>query len=626
MAFNFEFPYTDSNRYNDDWLISMMKKLIEEFNHFVNLNKIKYADPILWDITHQYEVNTVVIDPETGDAYISTHAVPYGISLGNTEYWTKIFNYARVISVLQQQIAAVDEGLSKTATANRSAGELVWLNGLLYEVTRDMIAGDTYVVNSNCKKVTIENYINGKIAVEALGRESQINNLMEEIAPINERTSQTATGARTVGQLVWLNYELYEITADMNEGDTYIVNTNCKKVNIENYINGKIAVESYAREQAVSAEESARILADNNLQSQIDELDLPRRMIIMGDSWATGFKSGVPGSYLASPWPNQVQTFFGLSNDDCYILRINGASFTNSNPTLNFEHMLTEAASTIEDAATITDILVCAGNNEMSKSTAEIVAAIDSFAAYCRNIYPNAKVEIGMIGGGKCTDVVCYDNVTRSSVYCFYEYSLKGYERGANKNINCRYLNGVQYACRQNVYSYFGYDNTDQHPDQAGQNQIASAIITALRNGVADVLGFTNSMSLTAGSNVSVVTFAPWYNRLINNIVSIGSHGVTELTLQDMTDYVCDGNHEIELFNIGGGSICGVSEGTQKYVLPCYLLDGDNAFHTGNVAIWFDKQKVKATIISMGATGWLTKTLASLWIPKFAFEIDSMTC
>ena len=68
MAFNFEYPYTDSGHYNSDWLIKVVKELINEIDNFVNLNKIKYANPIGWDITRQYETNTVVVDNRTGNA------------------------------------------------------------------------------------------------------------------------------------------------------------------------------------------------------------------------------------------------------------------------------------------------------------------------------------------------------------------------------------------------------------------------------------------------------------------------------------------------------------------------------------------------------------------------------
>ena len=151
-----EYPNVNDEILNLDWTLYTVKHLAEEVANFINLNTIKYADPILWDITNQYEANTVVVDPQTGDAFISTKPVPYGVSLANTDYWTKIYNYAAVISGLEEQIAAANEGLSTTATASRAIGDLVWLNGLLYKVTSPMIAGDTYVVNSNCEKTTIE--------------------------------------------------------------------------------------------------------------------------------------------------------------------------------------------------------------------------------------------------------------------------------------------------------------------------------------------------------------------------------------------------------------------------------------------------------------------------------------
>ena len=159
MAFNFEYPYTDSEKYNDDWLLQKMVELAKAFDEFVNLNSIKYADPILWDITSQYETNTVVIDPQTGNAYISTQPVPVGVSLSNTDYWTSIYNYDKAINFLMEQIAAANEKMSPTATAARNIGDLVWLQGELYVVTANMIAGDAYVEGSNCAHITIESIL-----------------------------------------------------------------------------------------------------------------------------------------------------------------------------------------------------------------------------------------------------------------------------------------------------------------------------------------------------------------------------------------------------------------------------------------------------------------------------------
>lgn len=39
MAFNFEFPYTDPNLYNDDWLLKKMKELLAQLNELEDWKK-----------------------------------------------------------------------------------------------------------------------------------------------------------------------------------------------------------------------------------------------------------------------------------------------------------------------------------------------------------------------------------------------------------------------------------------------------------------------------------------------------------------------------------------------------------------------------------------------------------
>ena len=90
MAYNYEYPYTDSGRYNADWMLNELKRLSIEMVDFVKLNTIKYADPINWDIAKQYEANTVVIDANTGKAYLSVAPVPSGVSISDTNYWEPI--------------------------------------------------------------------------------------------------------------------------------------------------------------------------------------------------------------------------------------------------------------------------------------------------------------------------------------------------------------------------------------------------------------------------------------------------------------------------------------------------------------------------------------------------------
>ena len=142
-------PYTNFHDLNLDWIIEVLNEFNTKLTEFVSLATIKYADPIQWDITSQYEANTVVVDIN-GNAYLSVRPVPSGVSLDRTEFWTKIGNFDELWADVKRAITPNDEGHSPTATADRAVNDLVWVNGSLVRVTKAMIAGDAYVPGSNC--------------------------------------------------------------------------------------------------------------------------------------------------------------------------------------------------------------------------------------------------------------------------------------------------------------------------------------------------------------------------------------------------------------------------------------------------------------------------------------------
>lgn len=51
-------PYTNFHDLNLDWIIEVLNEFNTKLTDFVSLATIKYADPIQWDITSQYEANT----------------------------------------------------------------------------------------------------------------------------------------------------------------------------------------------------------------------------------------------------------------------------------------------------------------------------------------------------------------------------------------------------------------------------------------------------------------------------------------------------------------------------------------------------------------------------------------
>ena len=238
MSF-FEFPHTRTYDNDLGWLIAHVIRISKQLENFINYNSIKYADPIAWNITTQYEANTVVIDPQTGTAYISTRPVPSGILVTNTDYWTPIFNYAESMDTLREQIAISNEGLSPTATRAYQTGELVWLQDLLYCTTADFPAGTAFIEGVNVDKVTVEDMLNAlRNAITDLDNNvaASLDRLREQIAASNEGTSTTATRAYQTGELVWLLDLLYITTADIPAGTAFIEGVNVNGVTIEDML------------------------------------------------------------------------------------------------------------------------------------------------------------------------------------------------------------------------------------------------------------------------------------------------------------------------------------------------------------------------------------------------------
>ena len=108
MAFYDKFPYTNFQEINLDKLIDAINEQNKSIAEFFETNKIKFSDPLAWNIGSQYEANTVVMDPDTRIAYLSTKAVPSGVAITNTDYWTSIFDASVFINPPRYVVAISD--------------------------------------------------------------------------------------------------------------------------------------------------------------------------------------------------------------------------------------------------------------------------------------------------------------------------------------------------------------------------------------------------------------------------------------------------------------------------------------------------------------------------------------
>lgn len=129
------FPYTNFHDLNLDWVVQELEKLSADVRDFISINAIKYANPIQWDITKQYEKNTVVLDKD-GNAYLSVQPVPAGVSLDRTEYWTNIGNF----SALWESVK-----IDKTSINSFFKGKRILILGDSNSVEGEEWRGETWV-------------------------------------------------------------------------------------------------------------------------------------------------------------------------------------------------------------------------------------------------------------------------------------------------------------------------------------------------------------------------------------------------------------------------------------------------------------------------------------------------
>ena len=153
-------PYSNFHDLNLDWVISVIRELETKITQFVALNTVKYANPLQWDITKQYETNTVVINPQDGTAYLSVQPVPSGVQITNTDYWTPIFTLQYFTTALKKAITLPQETIGAGASAEIPAKTVFWAGDQLVYAPEDIPVGTIIIPGTNCMPVTVVDLIN----------------------------------------------------------------------------------------------------------------------------------------------------------------------------------------------------------------------------------------------------------------------------------------------------------------------------------------------------------------------------------------------------------------------------------------------------------------------------------
>lgn len=145
---------------SDYELLCEVIQVVNKLSELASLSVITYADPLQWDITSQYAQNTVVIDPQTGTAYLSTRPVPAGVQITNTDYWTPIFTLQKFTTALKQAITLPQETIGAGASAEIPAKTVFWAGEQLVYAPNDIPEGTIIIPGTNCLPVTVVDLIN----------------------------------------------------------------------------------------------------------------------------------------------------------------------------------------------------------------------------------------------------------------------------------------------------------------------------------------------------------------------------------------------------------------------------------------------------------------------------------
>lgn len=598
-----DFPYTDFHELNLSWIIKKIIELNETVKEFVSLNAIKYADPIQWDITRQYEKNTVVIDPITGTAYLSVQPVPSGVSIYNTDYWTEVFNLERFLTGANSNFTTKIDNNTLTATFTTSTGEWIIWNDLLYVATQNITPGDQYVEGSNLARVTMySTYLSllNSIASNYNEMLSNDKSLAGDFAVRQEYDTTTATYNLSAGQWVVIDYVLYSALSNISVGDTYQEGVNISRVTVETIYNSLLTLIS------------ALTLRVSNLEMN--------NVIMMGDSYALGVTNGGQDPNITS-WCEYLRSILGKTNDQVFIRGQDSGAFAASADILRFAKIIEAEEANIDakfDRHTVSHIIVCAGANEILYTYADVLNGVIDFCNYCRTRYPNAKVYIGMIGyGGQGTIN------GQNTLHSYHDISLCGYIDGAESCRNAVYLNGIENAHKKYFRAY--HTGSDWvHPNAVGYLSLAQQISQAVRSGSCDVRSVQEAVTLTPPSGVSV-SANRLYTYVDNDITRLISTGQIVVSGLNITSYVANGTVAIDLGQIESGAIIGRSENS-SWSVPCWYYDTSNVLHTAEANLYADLNHLYVTITETSTGAWLATSITSIYIAPFRFETITTEC
>ena len=493
-----QYPYINLNDLNLDYILKAIKEMRYEVTNFVSINAIKYADPIQWNITSQYEKNTIVIDPQTGTAYISVAPVPTGVALTRPEYWTVVFDLGSFVTRAAQNFTDHWESeTTLTATFPTAAGGwLVW-GDTLYVANVNITAGDSYVVGGNITHITVEEVKNTIMQLIA-------DNYDVIVAMIGDLDDLTTTAKNNIvaaiNELVSGLSDEVQARQDADDAINTTIGdlddlTTSDKTSIVDAINAEVQARQDADDainttigdldDLATSDKTSVVNAINEVKGEMGAFTAKTDIILFGDSWA---------DYTHDP--NNVRIHSVLA--DHFGMTVHNYAYGGTGfdvPNGYDEQITLMAADNIDYTKVKCAILVC-GLNDYQRTTTK-----EQFTAMLKDWYNKLVAEIG-------------DTIP---IYWFNNYSIENNLTLTNPTTFYQQFAYYEHV-RQNVdapiimpttFGWIEEWNNDTHPNATGSTSYAMNMCRAIE-GIEPTLYKYQAITLNLGTNGITIDY--YYN------------------------------------------------------------------------------------------------------------------
>lgn len=277
----------------------------------------------------------------------------------------------------------------------------------------------------------------------------------------------------------------------------------------------------------------------DTLKNAIDNITttLDGDILVVFDSYGTTY--GNP----AGDTTTIADVMQSLTSRNIRSFSVSGGGFVRDTGNGTFYSNLVTYLATLsdDDKSKITDIVVAAGRNDWTASSADLETAMNTFYSYAASNLPNlARKYFGYIANGDNNSV----HGTKNEQYACY----MNFYNSCN-NLNISWLKNVD--CVLHNYELLNSDGV--HPSVDGKKELAKALIQALDKGYTCSYPIkVLSMTAETGITISTTGSSSPVGQMINNIASIRMPSFIKCTLSAAIDNALP---NINLFSFDDGYI-----------------------------------------------------------------------